>query len=70
MWRAEICTTFFSFEWPSVAHAIDILAWDVFLALSVQFAAPVFGGCRLAASIRVLMIASGVLSAAGLSGSS
>jgi hypothetical protein len=32
------------------------------------FAASVFGGSRLAASIRVLMIASGVLALAGLSG--
>jgi hypothetical protein len=58
----------FSFEWPSVAYALDILAWDVFFALSMLFAAPVFGGSRLAAWIRVLMIASGVLALAGLSG--
>ena len=32
------------------------------------FAAPVFGGSRRAALIRVLMIASGVLALAGLSG--
>jgi hypothetical protein len=51
-----------------VAYALDILAWDVFFALSMFFAAPVFGGSRLAASIRVLMIASGVLALAGLSG--
>lgn len=57
-----------SFEWPSVAYALDILGWDVFFALSMFFAAPVFGGSRLAASIRVLMIASGVLALAGLSG--
>jgi len=58
----------FSFEWPSVAYALDILAWDIFFALSMLFAAPVFSGSRLAAWIRVLMIASGVLSLAGLSG--
>lgn len=57
-----------SFEWPSVAYAIDILAWDVFFALSVLFAAPVFGGSRLALWVRALLIVSGVLSAAGLSG--
>jgi hypothetical protein len=57
-----------SFTWPSVPYALDILAWDVFFALGVLFAAPVFSGNRLAASIRVLMIASGVLSLAGLSG--
>jgi hypothetical protein len=57
-----------SFEWPSVVYALDILAWDVFFPLSMLFAAPVFRGSRLAAWIRVLMIASGVLSLAGLSG--
>ena len=57
-----------SFEWPSVAYALDILAWDIFFALSMLFAAPAFSGSPLAAWIRVLMIASGVLSLAGLSG--
>jgi len=57
-----------SFRWPSVPYALDILAWDVFFALSVLFAAPAFGGSRLPAAIRVLLIASGVLSLAGLSG--
>ena len=57
-----------SFKWPSVVYALDILAWDVFFPLSMLFAAPVFGGGRLAARIRVLMIASGVLSLTGLSG--
>jgi hypothetical protein len=59
---------FLSFTWPSVPYALDILAWDVFFALAVLFAAPVFSGNRLATSIRRLMIASGVLSLAGLSG--
>src|SRR5215207_9833543 len=58
----------FSFEWPSVAYALDILGWDVFFPLSMLFAALVFQGSRLATWIRVLMIASGVLSLAGLSG--
>jgi hypothetical protein len=57
-----------SFNWPSVAYALDILAWDVFFPLSMLFAAPVFRGSRLATWIRVLMIASGVLALAGLSG--
>src|SRR5215213_7933151 len=57
-----------SFNWPSVVYALDILGWDVFFALSMLFAAPVFWGSRLVAWIRVLMIASGVLSLAGLSG--
>ena len=58
----------FSFEWPSVAYALDILAWDVFFPLSMLFAAPFFSGRRLTSWIRGLMIASGTLSLAGLSG--
>jgi hypothetical protein len=59
---------FLSFRWPSVVYALDILGWDFFFALSMLFAAPVFGGSRLAVSIRILMIASGVLALAGLGG--
>jgi hypothetical protein len=59
---------FLSFTWPSVPYALDILAWDVFFALAALFAAPAVRGNRLAAWIRALMIASGVLSLAGLSG--
>jgi hypothetical protein len=59
---------FLSFKWPSVAYTLDILAWDVFFALSALFAAPVFSGNRLAMSIRVLLISSGALAFAGLSG--
>lgn len=57
-----------SFKRPSVVYALDILAWDIFFPLSMLFAAPVFWGSRLAAWNRVLMIASGVLAFAGLSG--
>jgi hypothetical protein len=56
------------FKWPSVAYALDILGWDIFFALSMLFAAPVFQGDRLTAWIRWLMVASGVLALAGLSG--
>lgn len=58
----------FSFTWPSAAYALDILAWDVFFALSVLFAAPAFNGSGLAKWIRALLVASGALSLAGLSG--
>ncbi len=57
-----------SFRWPSVVYALDIVAWDFFFPLSMLFAAPVFRGSRLTLSIRVLMIASGVLALAGLGG--
>lgn len=59
---------FFSWKWPSVAYALDILAWDWFFALALLFAAPVFKGSRLEIAVRILMIASGVLSLVGLAG--
>ena len=58
----------FSFEWPSVAYTLDILAWDVFFALSMLFAAVVFRTGRLEITIRYLMILSGILCLAGLIG--
>ncbi|MCB2204816.1 hypothetical protein KQI65_08700 [bacterium] len=57
-----------AFKWPSVAYALDILAWDVFFALAMLFAAPVFSGSGIARSVRYSMITSGVLALAGLSG--
>jgi hypothetical protein len=57
-----------SFEWPSVAYTLDILAWDWFFALSMLFAAPVFGVGRLEQTVRLLMIVSGFLSLVGLIG--
>jgi hypothetical protein len=59
---------FLAFRWPSVVYALDILGWDFFFPLSMLFAAPVFGGSRLAVWIRWLMVASGALALAGLSG--
>lgn len=59
---------FFSFKWPSLAYALDILAWDWFFALSMFCAAPVFCVGRLEIAVRNLMIVSGVLSLAGLIG--
>jgi hypothetical protein len=58
----------FSFRWPSVAYALDILAWDWFFALSMLCAAPVFKVGRLEKTVRSLMVISGVLSLAGLVG--
>ncbi len=59
---------FLSFRWPSVTYALDILAWDLFFALSMLFAAPVFKAGRLEQTVRILMMVSGVLSLAGLIG--
>jgi hypothetical protein len=57
-----------SFTWPSVAYALDILAWDWFFALAMLCAAPVFNASGVEGKLRVLMIVSGVLSLAGLIG--
>jgi hypothetical protein len=59
---------FLSFTWPSVIYTLDILAWDYFFALFMFFAAPVFGVGRLETAVRWVMIASGILSLAGLIG--
>ncbi|HII02156.1 TPA: hypothetical protein HA351_11095 [Methanosarcinaceae archaeon] len=63
-----LASLFFSFSWPSVAYTMDILAWDFFFALSMLFAAPVFRRGRLEKTVRILMVASGLLSLAGLIG--
>jgi hypothetical protein len=59
---------FFSFNWPSVAYTLDILAWDWFFALSILFAVPVFKGSGLERTLRYFMVVSGVLSLVGLLG--
>jgi hypothetical protein len=59
---------FFSFQWPSVAYTLDILAWDWFFALSILFAAPVFKHVGLETAVRYIMIVSGILSLVGLLG--
>lgn len=55
----------FAFKWPSVAYALDILAWDVFFALGAGSAALVF---REHKTIRRLLWLSALLAAAGLAG--
>jgi hypothetical protein len=55
-----------SFKWPSVAYALDILAWDWFYAISVLLAAQVFKHGKLERTTRMLMIVSGVLGLFGL----
>ena len=56
----------FSFTWPSVVYALDILAWDVFFALAVLCAAVVFSGGGLLRLIRVLLLLSGTMALVGL----
>jgi hypothetical protein len=58
----------FSFKWPSVAYALDILAWDVFFPLAALCAASAVPGPGLATAARVLLWASAALAFAGLAG--
>ncbi len=54
-----------AFGWPSLPYALDILAWDGFFAVAVLLMAPVFHGGGEARTIRLLLIASGVLALLG-----
>ena len=56
------------FRWPSLAYALDILAWDLCFPLAVLAAAPGVEGSPVARWVRRLLVASGVLALAGLSG--
>ncbi len=58
----------FSFQWPSVAYALDILAWDVFLPLGALFAAVTIQGPGLARVVRVLLVVSAGLTFLGVFG--
>jgi len=58
----------FAFAWPSVVYALDILAWDVFFAIAALSAAAAVPGPGLARAVRWLLLVSGVLAFAGLSG--
>jgi hypothetical protein len=55
------------FQWPSLLYAADIAAWDLFLGLSLLFAAPVFAGSRYRWARRGLLT-SGALCLLGLIG--
>ena len=57
----------FDFAWPSMLYAVDIVAWDLLLGLSLVFAAVVFTGPRYRAARRGLLV-SGVLCLIGLVG--
>jgi hypothetical protein len=54
--------------WPSAIYAVELLAWDVFLGLSLLFAAPVFRGAGLNRNIRTGLIVTGVLCLTGTLG--
>ncbi|MFD2648097.1 hypothetical protein ACFSX5_09870 [Devosia albogilva] len=64
----EVAPFLLSFRWPSVAYALDILAWDLFFPLAVVFAGLTLTGSGLEAAIRRLFFCSGALALAGIAG--
>ena len=64
----EWANLMFSFRWPSVAYALDILAWDLFFALAALFAGLAIHGAGLARFISALLYASAALAFVGLAG--
>ena len=47
--------------WPSIIYAVELLAWDIFLGLSLLFAAPVFRGKGTERNIRASLTVVGAL---------
>jgi hypothetical protein len=47
----------FNWHWPSVLYGVDIVAWDIFFALALLFAAPVFHAAGHVAVRNGLLIA-------------
>jgi hypothetical protein len=59
-----------SLVWPSVPYAVELLAWDVFLGLSLLSAAPIFGGSGLERATGWAMGITGTLCLLGIVGPS
>lgn len=57
----------FDFAWPSMLYAVDVVAWDLLLGMSLLFAAFVFTG-RGYRGVRRGLLASGALCLLGLVG--
>lgn len=57
----------FNWQWPSMLYGVDIAAWDIFFALALLFAAPVFHASGHAA-VRNGMLIAAALSVAGMVG--
>ncbi len=57
----------FNWHWPSVLYGVDIVAWDIFFALALLFAAPVFHAAGHLAVRNGLLIA-GAMSLMGIIG--
>lgn len=58
----------FSFHWPSLVYALDILAWDGFFAVAALCAARAVHPGPLSSCVSALFLGSGVLALAGLTG--
>lgn len=61
-------TGFEALEWPSTLYAVELLAWDVFLGLSLLSAAFVFPGVGIRAAVRWSLVTAGGLSLLGAVG--
>ncbi|SNY43150.1 hypothetical protein SAMN06297280_0540 [Arsukibacterium tuosuense] len=61
-------TDFTVLEWPSTLYAVELLAWDIFLGLSLLCAALVFVGSGVRAFARISLFAAGILSVLGAIG--
>lgn len=61
-------TDFAALEWPSKLYAVELLAWDIFLGLSLLCAALVFVGPGIRAFSRMSLFAGGALSLLGAVG--
>jgi len=61
-------TRVFSFEWPSIAYALDILAWDFFFPLGACCTALAIDGGGKVKFARALMFGSGLIAMIGMLG--
>lgn len=65
---ADWATLVFSFTWPSVVYALDILAWDIFFPLSALSIALALQGAVQIKALQMLFIGSALLAFVGLTG--
>lgn len=63
-WASQV----FAFRWPSLAYALDILAWDVFFAIAALCVGLSLRGSVLAGAVRWLLLASAALAFVGMLG--
>lgn len=61
-------TDFTVLQWPSVYYAVELLAWDVFLGLSLLFSAQIFTGSGLYSAARWSLTVTGVMCLIGAIG--